>query len=244
VKQLYLHDDGERLLFASEVKALLLDPTVRRELDPEAVNQYLHFHTPLFDRTFFRGIRQLRPGEWLEVSLGGRSRRRRYWAVDDFSDPGGSPEENVARLRASLAKVVSDQLMSDVPVGAFFSGGIDSSAIASFAKLAGRPPRCFGLHFAGQGVVDERPYQEEAARALGLELELMTLDGSTFADDLPRLLRQQDQPVIGAAMLPMFHVSRLAAGSVKVCPFSAGATRSAGSVPVWQASQKAPLVAA
>ncbi len=217
VKQIYYHDDGERLLFASEIKALLQDPSVRRELDPEAVNQYLHFHAPLFDRTFFRGIRQLQPGEWFEVSLGGRSRRKRYWQLDDFSDIGGSPEENVERVRSELASVVSDQLMSDVPVGAFFSAGIDSSAVAQFARRAGKPPRLFGVHFEGQGVIDEGPYQRRGAKALGLDLELITLDGSTFPEDLQHLLYHQDEPVIGAAMLPMAAVSRLAAGNVKVC---------------------------
>jgi len=217
VKQVYFHDDGERVAFASEIKALFEVPGVPREVDEEAVNQYLHFHTPLFDRTFFRGIRQVEPGCWRSWTQDGARGGGTYWSLTDFETPAGGEAQRAEALGGLLGQVVSDQLMSDVPVGAFFSGGIDSSAIASYAARAGRPPRCFGLHFAGQGVVDERPYQEAAAKALGLELELMTLDGSTFADDLPRLLRQQDQPVIGAAMLPMFHVSKLAARSVKVC---------------------------
>lgn len=217
VKQVYFHDDGRRVVFASEIKALLLAEGVERSIDPEAVNEYLHFHTPLFARTFFRGIRQVLPGEAVEWQLGGGRSARRFWQVTDFSELEESPEEMVEELRRKLALVVKDQLMSDVPVGAFFSGGIDSSAVAKFAKRAGQPPRCFGVHFSGQGVIDERPYQEQAAKALGLELELMTLDGSTFADDLPRLIWQQDQPVIGSAMIPMFHVSRLASRQVKVC---------------------------
>ncbi|TMB43114.1 MAG: asparagine synthetase B, partial [Deltaproteobacteria bacterium] len=103
------------------------------------------------------------------------------------------------------------------------SGGIDSSAVAAFASRAGKAPRCFGVHFADQGVVDERPFQESAARALGLDLELTTYDGARFADDLPRLLFQQDQPVIGPAMFPMSAVSELAARSVKVCLGGQGA---------------------
>jgi asparagine synthase (glutamine-hydrolysing) len=181
------------------------------------VNQYLHFHTPLFDRTFFRGIRQIRPGEWASWSAGGARRSGRYWALRDFEDEDRSPEEHERALTDVLSRTVAAQLMADVPVGAFFSGGIDSTAIASFATRAGKPPPCFGVHFTDQGVIDERPYQERAARALGLELHLTTLDGSTFADDVARLVRQQDQPVIGAAMLPMFHVSKLAASKVKVC---------------------------
>jgi|GEM_PF-18276 len=216
VKQLYYHDDGKRLVFASEIKALLCCEDVPRAIDPEGVNQYLHFHTPIFERTFFKDIRQLCPGEYVEVTASGL-RRRKYWEVSDFTARGGSPEENVGALRDVLARVVRDQLMSDVPVGSFFSGGIDSSTVAAYAKRAGQAPRCFGVHFADQGVADEGPYQEAAAKALGLDLELITLDGSSFPDDLMRLMYQQDQPVIGAAMLPMYHVSKLAAGKVKVC---------------------------
>jgi asparagine synthase (glutamine-hydrolysing) len=217
VKQVYFHDDGRRVVFASEIKALLLASGVPRELDVEAANQYLHFHTPLFDRTFFKEVKQVQPGEWRSWQLGGQRRARRYWQLGAEGEFPETAEEQGRALSERLAATVDAQLMSDVPVGAFFSGGIDSTAIASFAKQASQPPRCFGVHFAGQGVIDERPFQETAAAALGLELELITLDGSSFADDVTRLVRQQDQPVIGAAMIPMAYVSALASSRVKVC---------------------------
>jgi asparagine synthase (glutamine-hydrolysing) len=216
VKQIYFHDDGRRIAFASEIKALLLDPAVPRDPDPEAVNQYLHFHTPLFERTFFRSVRQLRAGEYLEID-GFGARARTYWQPDGFEPRGGGAEENVGALRAEIERIVGEQLMSDVPVGAFFSAGIDSSAVAAFAKKAGHRLRCFGIHFSDQGVVDERPFQEAAAAALGLDLELTTLDGSTFPQDMAVLSYYQDSPVVGAALLPMHAVSRLASRKVKVC---------------------------
>jgi asparagine synthase (glutamine-hydrolysing) len=216
VKQLYLHDDGRRVAFASEIKALLECPGVPRLPDAGAVNQYLHFHTPLFERTFFSRIQQVLPGEFIEFQPG-RVTRRKYWSLNDFSPRGGSASDNVEALREQLQCIVGQQLMSDVPVGAFLSGGIDSTAVASFAARAGRAPHCFGVHFSQQGVLDERPYQEAAARAIGLELDLITLDGSTFPADLAQALYYQDQPVIGAAMLPMYQVARLAARHVKVC---------------------------
>lgn len=222
VKQLYYHDDGSRVVFASEIKALLHYPGISRAPDPEGVNEYLHFHTPLFDRTFFKDIRQVRPGEWLEVSRHGL-RHRFYWRLDGC-DPRTEPtEEQVAELKAELCAVVDRQLMSDVPVGCFFSGGIDSSAVATFARRQSPTLRAFGVHFSGQGVVDERPFQEAAARALGLQLDLLTLGGEAFPDDLMRLSYFQDSPVIGAAMVPMYHVSRLAASHVKVCLGGQGA---------------------
>lgn len=222
VKQVYYHDNGRRIVFASEIKALLECRDVPAELNPGALNDYLHFHTPLFDSTFFLGIRQLKAGECLEVTASG-VRRRSYAETDGFASRHETPEAAVLSLRSLLGKVVSDQLMSDVPVGVFFSGGIDSTAIAAFAKRAGADIRGFGIHFSDDDVIDERPFQEAAAKALNLPLELTTLDGRSFADDLPKLIWHQDEPVIGAAMIPMYYVSRLAARSVKVCLGGQGA---------------------
>jgi asparagine synthase (glutamine-hydrolysing) len=217
VKQVYYYDRGSYIAFASEIKALLVDPDIPRRLDTEALNEYLHFHTPLDDRTFFKNIKQLRPGEYVEIANNDGVRHKRYWVIDGFEPRSGYASESVAELTDLLGSVIHDQLAADVPVGAFFSGGIDSTAVAAFAKRAGQAPRCFGIHFTGQGVIDERPYQEQAARALGLDLELTTVDGSSFTDDFMRLMYFQDQPVIGAAMIPMYYVSKLAARHVKVC---------------------------
>lgn len=216
VKPLYYHDDGRRIAFASEIKALLLVPGVDRAIDPEALNQYLHFHAPLHERTFFRGVRQVLPAEYVEVDRHGL-RRKTYWQPTGFAGRSGSPAQQVDELRHELTTVVADQLLSDVQVGCFFSAGIDSSAVAAFARRHTPRLPAFGLHFSGQGVIDERPFQERAAAALGLDLELVTLDGATFPGDMPRLTFFQDQPMIGAALIPMYHVSRLAARRVKVC---------------------------
>jgi asparagine synthase (glutamine-hydrolysing) len=219
VKQLYYYDDGSRILFASEIKALLVCPELPRMPNAQAINEYLHFHTALFDRTFFQHIRQVRAGEYLDIGHCGR-RASTYWSIDQFSTRSGNA---VCELRDIMQEIVGDQLMSDVPTGSFFSGGIDSSAVASFAARGGHPLPLFGVHFSGQGVIDERPYQDAAARALGLDLELTTLDGSTFPQDLMRLMYYQDQPVLGPAMFPMDRVSRLAAQKVKVCLGGQGA---------------------
>jgi asparagine synthase (glutamine-hydrolysing) len=216
VKQLYYHDNGQRIVFASEIKALLQCADVPREIDPEAVNEYIHFHTTLFDRTFFRHIKQVRAGEYLEVGRFGL-RRKIYWETDGFQPREEDAARSVEILRDLLETVVGEQLMSDVPVGAYFSGGIDSSAVAAFATRSGHRPKLFGVHFSNQGIIDERPYQESAAAALGLDLHLTTVDGHDFPDEFLKLAYFQDQPVIGPALIPMYHVSRLAAGQVKVC---------------------------
>lgn len=222
VKQLYYHDDGTRIVFASEIKALFAQPGVPRELNPQGLNDYLHFHTPLFDRTFFRDIRQVRAGEYIEISAAGL-RRRIYAETDGFTPRHETPQAAVDELRELLIKVVGEQLMSDVPVGAFFSGGIDSSAIAAFSTRAGKRVKGFGIHFSNSTVIDERPYQEAAAKALDVDLELTTVDGRSFPDDLLKLIWHQDQPLIGPALIPMYYVSRLAARQVKVCLGGQGA---------------------
>jgi asparagine synthase (glutamine-hydrolysing) len=216
VKQVYYHDDGRRIVFASEIKALLQCPDVPHEPDLDGINQYLYFHTALFERTFFRDIRQLRAGEYLEVGPYG-ARLRSYWVINDFTRFNEAPVRIVQKLCDQLAEVVKDQLMADVPVGALFSEGFESTAVAAYAARHGKSPTCFGVHFTGQGIPDERPDQEAAARALGLELQLITMDGSTFPDDLKRLMYHQDEPVIGPAMFPKFYVSQLASHNVKVC---------------------------
>jgi asparagine synthase (glutamine-hydrolysing) len=216
VKQVYYHDDGRRIVFASEIKALFEDPSVPRDPDPEAINQYLHFHTALFERTFFKQVKVVPAGHWLRITRHGAAMRR-YWHLDDGHTVEGRDAERVEALQRELSEAVSRQLMSDVPVGSFFSGGIDSCAIAAKAAEAGRKPMCFGVHFSGQGVTDERPYQEAAAKALGLDLQLITMDGSTFPEDMRRLIYHQDEPVIGSALFPMAKVSELAARNVKVC---------------------------
>lgn len=222
VKQLYYHDDGRRIVFASEIKALFVHPDVPRELNPQGLNDYLHFHTPLFDRTFFRGIHQVRPGEYIEISSAG-VRRRIYSETDGFAPRHETPQAAVEELKELLVKVIGQQLMSDVPIGAFFSGGIDSSAVAAFSRRAGKRVKGFGIHFSNSTVIDERPYQESAAKALDVDLELTTVDGTSFPEDLLKLTWFQDQPIIGPAMIPMFHVSKLAARHVKVCLGGQGA---------------------
>lgn len=216
VKQVYYHDDGKRIVFASEIKALLVRPDVPRQIDCEGVNQYLHFHTPLFDRTMFGDIRQLRPGEYLQITPNG-IRQNYYWKLGVRDHSEMPVQKRIEEMRGLLTRVVGQQLMSDVPVGSFYSGGIDSSVVTGFALRNGYRPRCFGVHFSGTDVIDERPFQEAGAKALGVDLDLITIDGARLPEELMRLIYSQDEPVIGPAMFSMNQVSALAGRYSKVC---------------------------
>lgn len=224
VKQLYYHDDGRRILFASEIKALLACADVQADLDLAALNEYVHFHTTLADSTFFRSIRQLRPAEYIAVGPTGRSHKI-YWRIPAPRHPliHPSPDEDVERLKTLLQEVVRDQTMADVPVGVYLSGGVDSSVITALARQNLSGLECYGVHFDDPGVVDERPYQEQVAKNLGLPLHLTSVHYQDFPDDFLRLMYFQDQPVVGPAMLPMYYLSRLACKSVKVCLGGQGA---------------------
>jgi asparagine synthase (glutamine-hydrolysing) len=218
VKQVYWHDDGERVIFASEIKALLADPSLPAALELAAVNQYLHFHTPVEETTFFRGIRLIPPGHYLEVSEQG-VRLHRYSPLEDYTPASGAVTGRIEGLRSLLREVTASQLMSDVRVGCFLSGGIDSSSIATFASqaIARDDFIAFGCYYPGSSVTDERPFAAEVAKALAIELAYVSPEGEKAAEILPLALWHQDEPKIGTAMLSMWFVSELAARSVKTC---------------------------
>ena len=147
IKPLYLHATAERLLFASEIKALLAHPQVRAEADPAGVRDYLTFQYVQGTGTMFAGIEKLLPGELLTADIAsGRVGRRRYWQANFQVDTEHSESWFVERTRWLLEDAVRLQLRSDVPVGAYLSGGLDSSLVTALATRQGNraptpPPR-------------------------------------------------------------------------------------------------------
>ena len=218
VKQVYYWTDGSRLAFASEAKALLLHPGVKREPDYEAIGEYVHFHSTAGDRTFFRDIKLLPAGHYLRVDRNGITRAR-YVPADDYTPLGLSESETTDLLQRSIASVVDSQLMSDVPVGCFVSGGIDSSVVAKYSRdfiAAGRLSG-FGCYYQGENVVNEEPYAREVAKALDVSLRATYPTVDDFTSLFERALWHQDEPKIGAAMISMWKVAELAASEVTVC---------------------------
>src|SRR5439155_3120008 len=128
IKPLYYHDDGRRLAFASELKALALDPAVPREVDPRAIADYLTFQYVPAPGTILKGVKKLPPAHYLVCEASG-SRVERYWSLPVEPERSGSEEHYRERLRALLAVAVLLRLVVDVPLGAFLSGGIDSHVL-------------------------------------------------------------------------------------------------------------------
>ena len=218
VKPLYLHASPERVLFASEIKALFVAPDVRAEADRDGVREYLTFQYVQGDRTMFRGVTKLHPGEYQVWDLGTGGRRTvRYWEPRFRVDTDHSETYFTERTRWLLEDAVRLQMRSDVPVGAYLSGGMDSSLVTILAsRVASGPLQTFTGRFDEGPEFDELPYARQAAEACGARMHVITPTEEQFVDLLPRLTYHMDEPVAGPGLFPQFMVSREAARHVKV----------------------------
>jgi asparagine synthase (glutamine-hydrolysing) len=215
IKPLYYTVQDDVLVVASEAKALL--PWLPRiETDREALKEYLTFQLCLEGRTLFAGVRELPPAHLLWVE-GGRLEERRYWEVQyqlDFEHTGRYFRD---RVEALLEDSVRRHLRSDVPVGAYLSGGLDSSAVAALAaRTGGAPLECFHGRFLDGPEFDESHHAREAARHLGAELHTVDIGLADFTENIRKVIWHLDHPVAGPGSFPQFMVSRLAASRRKV----------------------------
>ena len=218
IKPLYLHGTPARLLFASEIKALLTDPEVRAEADGDGVQEYLTFQYVLADRTMFRGVTKVLPGEYHLVDLArGTHRTVRYWEPRFQVDFAHTDAYFVEKLRWLLEDAVRLQMRSDVPVGTYLSGGLDSSLVTALAaRVAPGTLTTFTGRFDEGPEFDESGYARLVAERLGARMEVITPTEAQFVDALPRLVYHMDEPVAGPGLFPQYMVSGLAARQVKV----------------------------
>ena len=215
IKPLYYCVVDGVLYFASEIKALLpVLPEVAT--DAEALGEYLTFQHTLGERSLFRHVHQLMPGHFLTVD-NGSVRISRYWDVHYEVDLDHSPAWFTNRMRELLDDSVGMHLRSDVPVGAYISGGIDSSLIAI---LAGRKDSAANLGFHGKFTqfagYDESGFARSAAAMAGAELHEIDIVATDFRDTIEKVIYHLDQPVAGPGSFPQYMVSALAAKHVKV----------------------------
>ncbi len=208
IKPLYYRLDPDRLRFGSEVKAILADPRVPREIDPQAVHDFLAFNYMPAPQTALKGVRQLEPGHRL-VLENGRERIERYWELR-YEPERTRPEEYwVGAVRDSLEASVKRRLVSDVPFGAFLSGGIDSSAVVAFmSRHLDRPVKTFSIGFR-EPSYSELDQAGIAARAFGTEHHELVVEPDV-ADLVPRLVWHSDEPSGDSSAIPVYLVSELA----------------------------------
>ena len=208
-KPLYLADDGRRLGFASELKSLLAAGLIRPEIDPEALDLYLAYGYVPAPWTIFRGATKLPAGHLALIDERG-ARVERYWDVptEGAQDAGPAADERLAsELERLLASAVRDRLESDVPLGAFLSGGLDSGTIVSLmSEASSTPVRTHTVGFADRAS-DEREDAAAVARALGAD-HLETEVRPDLADVLPRIAWHLDEPFADPSAVPTWYVSR------------------------------------
>jgi asparagine synthase (glutamine-hydrolysing) len=216
IKPLYVYRDAEKLIFGSELKAILADPSVERSIDPTALEDYLAFGMVCGSSSIFRRIEKLPPAHVLTVEAESLDRpARRYWQLRIEPDYTPSAEEWQERIRAKVAEAVRLHLIADVPVGAFLSGGVDSSVIvASCAGQTNGPLQTFSIGFREESF-SELPFARQVAEQFGTRHveEVVTPDAVALID---RLTHHYDEPFADSSAIPTFLVSQLAARSVKV----------------------------
>ncbi len=208
VKPLYLARAAGRLLFASEIKSLLVDPAVPRDLDLEALDQYLAFLYVPEPRTIYRGIRALSPGHLL-VCRDGEATERRYWRFEPQEGRFASREEAVVAVREAFQDSVRAMLVSDVPLGLFLSAGVDSASIlAVMAASAEGPVRTFSIGFgAAEHRWDEVEAAERLARQFDAEHHTFRVEPDIVAL-LPEVVRCFDQPFANPTAVILYLLAR------------------------------------
>jgi asparagine synthase (glutamine-hydrolysing) len=215
VKPLYFAEVDGALAFGSEIKALLAYPGLAPQLDEAALSLYLTFAATPAPRTLFSGLQKLAPGHRLIVDADtGHKRLERYWqALPDPAERAAhrAPEEYVEQLEALVRESIGLRMMSDVPYGAFLSGGVDSSLnVALMAELADRPVSTFSVAIEGDAASDELPFARDVARRYGTDHHEIVIGEQDFVDYLPDLVWHQDEPLADPVCVPLHAISEAA----------------------------------
>jgi len=218
IKPLYYYLGDKFISFASEMKAILVDPEVRRDIDPAIIDRFLtYFYVP-GSPTMLRNFFKLEPGHWLAVQ-DGRIQIQSYWDLNfQPADPGEKSAQDLEmEVIGLLDHTVQLHMISDVPVGFLLSGGLDSTAMLSLtAKKTDKPISSYTIGFSHPGVVDERPFARLAAQRFGSEHHEISITAREFASFLPEYVWHMEEPVCEPASVALYYVSKLAKPYVKV----------------------------
>jgi asparagine synthase (glutamine-hydrolysing) len=217
IKPLYYRQSKESFLFASEIKALLAHPGVSAELNRAALPEFLAFGYLTGTRTLFDGIQKLAPGHTAVIEERGKLRIQQYWDPPQQRNSESRPTSYyVEGYRDLLRGAVQSHLMSDVPLGVFLSGGIDSSAIAALmSDIRQAPIETFSVGYSEEAY-SELPYARLIADQLGSSHHEVRISRKDFFDILPKLIWHEDEPLVWPSSVSLYFVARLARERVKV----------------------------
>jgi asparagine synthase (glutamine-hydrolysing) len=217
IKPFYYRWDGNTFLFASEIKAILAFPEVSAQFNRGALAEYLAFGYLTGPGTMFAGIRKLMPGHTLELAEQCEPVIEQYWDLDVETDrQHHSREYYVDTYRELLEEAVSSHLMSEVPLGIFLSGGLDSSAVAALAKkIRGDRIQTFAVGY-GEEAFSELGYARQVAEHIQSEHHEVRLSREAFFASLPKLIWHEDEPLVWPSSVALYFVARLAREHVTV----------------------------
>ena len=218
IKPLYYRYQGDTLLFGSEIKTILNHPRVKPEFNRGTLAEYLAFGYIAGEETMYAGINKLLPGHTLILDEDkGALQIEPYWDLNIQSDDGNRPYEHyVSEYRERLENCVSSHLMSDVPLGVFLSGGLDSSAVAALTtKIRQEPIQTFSVGY-GEQRFSELPYARIVAEHLRSQHHEVHVNWGDFFQTLPRLIWHEDEPVVWPSSVALYFVARLAREHVTV----------------------------
>jgi len=242
IKPFYYWQNGHALGFASEMKALLIDPDVAVTLDPVAVYDYFTFKFIPGANTPWREIKRLPPAHWLRVRDGALDIQR-YWRPDFQGLSTCTEQENLEQLEALLDAAIREHRMSEVPQGVFLSGGIDSSLIVTLmSRMCEEPIRTFSITFEGYPGFDEGGYARQAAEACHTRHRAFNC-APDAVENLPDILWHVEEPLADAAMIPLYELCRQATQEVTVVHCGDGGDEGFGGYPRFYWDQYARLAA-
>ena len=215
VKPLYYSENNENFSFASEIKALIRLIPQKKDLDEEAINRYLSFLWCPGEGTPLKSIRKLLPGQAIIVKNSNIVKKWTWYQLPIFTGISASLDKNmsISGTIEHLRRAVHRQMVADVPVGAFLSGGLDSSSIVAFARELNPEIRCFTIDVIGEqdkGVINDLPYARQVAKHLNVSLDVVSVNSSNIAQDLEYMVAQLDEPLADPAALNVFYISQLA----------------------------------
>lgn len=240
VKPLYYSVHDGRIVFASEIKALLKDPDQKRAINEEGFFNYLSFLTVPAPNTLFEGIFKLPSGSMLNVKENGEITEKRYWDVLDHVNTlkKFTEDEIAAKVLSELRTAVKLRKVSDVPVGVFLSGGIDSSTNAAlFSEGEKQTVKTFTIGYEGKygSYENEVTYARMVSDAVGAEYHEKLLNVKNLVDFIPKMVSLQDEPIADPVCVPVYYVSKLARDNgVIVCQVGEGADELFWGYPFWK----------
>ncbi len=216
-KPLYYYHEGGRFLFASEIKAIIEDRSIERKVDIEVLNQFFARRFSPEDRTMFSGIRKLMPGKFMVYDLARKTVSiSRYWDIDI----GKAKLRDRAYLKKELRRLfvgaVEKRLMSDVPLGIYLSGGIDSSTVVgAMSSLVDEQVKTFSVGFSGDDISNELPYARKTSEYFSTDHQEIEI-GQEIIRELPKIAWHLDEPLADPAVIPNYVLSREAKKKVTV----------------------------